>query len=106
MRRDFGGTFWVIIFIVLSMLASAACGSKINRTNFEKVTADMTEEEVREILGPPTESSGVSIGGFSGTASTWKSDDGTISIQFMNGKVMAKQFFKPGESVPRAEREP
>lgn len=83
-----------VIFGVLMILP--ACGTKINDTNFEKVKMDMTSEEVRKLLGPPTETSTVTVGGFSGASSTWEGEEGVISIQFMNGKVKSKQFTKPG----------
>ena len=31
----------------------------------------------------------------SGTTSTWRHGEVTITIQFVNGKVVAKQFAKP-----------
>jgi hypothetical protein len=31
---------------------------------------------------------------FSGTVSTWKTGDVTITVQFVNGKVVAKQLSK------------
>ena len=40
------------------------------------------------------ESSSVDVAVFSGTASTWKKDGIVITIQFANGKVVAKQFSK------------
>jgi hypothetical protein len=36
----------------------------------------------------------VDVAVFSGTASIWKKDGTTITIQFANGKVVAKQFSK------------
>jgi hypothetical protein len=38
----------------------------------------------------------MAVGKLSGTASEWKSKEGTITIQFINGKVKAKQFAKSG----------
>jgi hypothetical protein len=35
------------------------------------------------------------VAGFSGSTSTWRHGDTTITIQFVNGKVVAKQFAKP-----------
>lgn len=53
----------------------------------------MPREDVIDILGEPTDSSDVGIGGFSGGMATWSDDDGnTITIQFVNGKVKGKQF--------------
>ncbi|RJP14347.1 MAG: outer membrane protein assembly factor BamE [Candidatus Abyssobacteria bacterium SURF_5] len=86
-----------LVLIVL-VLFSIACGSKITQANFEKIQTDMTQAEVYKILGEPTETSGVSIGEFSGGTSTWEGDDGVISIQFLNGKVVAKHFVKSKEA--------
>ncbi len=66
------------------------CGSKVTPENFEKIQSGMTQEEVRAILGDPTESSGIAIGPVGGTTATWKANDRTITIQFVNGKVIAK----------------
>jgi hypothetical protein len=86
-------------FVAVLLLAASlsACGSKINQSNFDKVQNGMTKEEVAAILGSPTETSSINIGGLSGTASTWKSDSGEISIQFVNNRVQAKQFIKAGK---------
>jgi hypothetical protein len=53
--------------------------------------------QVTDILGPPTESSSVDVAVFSGTVSKWQAGDVTITVQFVNGKVVAKQLSK-GES--------
>jgi len=88
-----------IRFVAVLLLAAslAACGSRINQSDFDKVQNGMTKEEVAAILGSPTETSSINIGGLSGTASTWKSDSGEISIQFVNNRVQAKQFIKAGK---------
>ena len=83
--------------LVLACLAVAGCGSRINQANFEKVETGMTLEQVHAILGPPTESSSRNFGGLSGTSSTWTTKEATISIVFVNGKVRAKEFSKPGQ---------
>ena len=46
--------------------------------------------QVTDILGQPTESSSVDVAVFSGTVSKWKAVDVTITVQFVNGKVVAK----------------
>jgi hypothetical protein len=69
-------------------------GSKISQENFEKIQTGMTLAQVQAILGEATESSSLDVAGVSGTVSKWKAGDITISIQFVNGKVVAKQFFK------------
>lgn len=80
-----------IVLLGIFLLFLASCSSKINEANFEKIKPGMTQEEVHHILGPPTESSGISFGDLSGTASEWKSRNGDITVQFLNGKVWAKQ---------------
>ena len=90
---------FLCMFACAAMLLSVpvACGSKVSQSNFEKIQTGMTLEEVQAILGPPTESSGVAIGGLSGSSSIWKSEEGNISIQFFNGEVRAKTFSSAGE---------
>ena len=83
----------IVTVIVLFSLGLAACGSsRLTQENFDKIRTGMTQAEVAAILGEPTESSSVDVAVFSGTASTWKKDGTTITIQFANGKVVAKQF--------------
>ena len=52
------------------------------------------------ILGEPTESSSVDVAVFSGTVSKWRAGDVTITIQFVNGKVVAKQLSKGDKQSP------
>jgi outer membrane protein assembly factor BamE (lipoprotein component of BamABCDE complex) len=84
----------IIVALVLGAFCLVGCGSRINQTNFEKIQTGMTMAEVTLILGEPTESSSVDVAVFSGTVSKWQAGDVTITIQFVNGKVVAKQFSK------------
>ena len=93
--------FGLLILVGLLIAGLAGCaGSKINKNNFDKIKVGMTQEEVQAILGPPTESSGLEIPIFSGTMSKWVQGDTAITIHFINGKVVAKEFSKPGISRP------
>ncbi len=86
---------WVVSLSVLICLSLGSCaGSKINQENFEKIQTGMTLSQVQDILGEATESSSLDVSVVSGTVSKWKAGDITITIQFVNGKVVAKQFFK------------
>jgi len=78
-------------------LGQTACGSRVSQENFQKIENGMTEAEVTKILGEPTDAASMSLGPFSGTTSTWKGKQGTIAIQFVNGKVALKTFTKGGE---------
>jgi outer membrane protein assembly factor BamE (lipoprotein component of BamABCDE complex) len=80
---------------VVICLSLASCSSlKISQANFEKIQTGMSLAQVTAILGEPTESSSVDVAVFSGTVSKWRAGGITITIQFVNGKVVAKQFSK------------
>jgi hypothetical protein len=80
-------------FFLLATLAVVlvAC-SRVNQDNFDRIQTGMTQAEVKAILGTPTETSSINIGGLSGTASRWDGDNGSISVQFVNGEVQAMQY--------------
>jgi len=84
----------IVVAVVLVALTLAGCGSRINQDNFDKVQTGMTMAQVKVILGNPTESSSVDVAVFSGTVSKWQAGDLIITIQFVNGKVVAKQLSK------------
>ncbi|NJO17394.1 MAG: outer membrane protein assembly factor BamE [Thioploca sp.] len=87
-RILFKFVFYIGLFVILG-----ACVSKINQENYEKIQEGMTSEEVKAILGEPTESKSAGIGGLvSGTSTIWKADGMTIDIKFLNNKVQLKSF--------------
>jgi hypothetical protein len=83
-----------LILILVLCACLAACGSKLTQENFDKIKTNMTFEEVKALLGEPTETSSVGIGGLSGTQALWKDKDAAITIQFVNNKVAMKNFSK------------
>ena len=92
---------WAVVLCLGICLSLVACGgSKISQENFEKIQTGMPLAQVTAILGEPTESSSVDVAVFSGTVSKWKAGGVTITIQFVNGKVVAKQLSK-GDQMPR-----
>jgi hypothetical protein len=80
-----------ILLVGLAALVLTAC-SRISQKNYDKITNDMTFEQVQSILGKPSETSSMDLGVFSGGSATWKGKDAVITIQFVNGKVMTKTF--------------
>lgn len=78
--------------ILLCAASPLGCGSKITQENFDKIQSGMTQAEVTALLGDPTESSSVAFGPVGGTTSTWKANGRTITIQFVNGRVLAKAY--------------
>jgi hypothetical protein len=87
--------FHIVTFLFLLLLVLAACGSKVSESNYAKIEIDMTEEQVKGLLGAPTESSSINVAGLSGTSLKWVGKEGTVNVQFLNGKVKAKAFSKP-----------
>jgi hypothetical protein len=82
----------------------ACSGARINQENFDKIKTGMTLAEVKAILGEPADSSSIDLAGVSGATAMWKGDGITINIQFMNGKVIAKEFLKPGKKAPKPKQ--
>jgi hypothetical protein len=81
-----------LVAFAVALLVSAC--SKVTQENFAKVKEGMSEKEVHEILGSPTESSTKTILGISGTSSKWVSGDTVINIRFVNGQVALASFDK------------
>jgi outer membrane protein assembly factor BamE (lipoprotein component of BamABCDE complex) len=79
--------------LILSV-ALLGCGSKLTQENFDKVQNGMNMEQVKSILGEPTETKSVGVGPFSGISATWKDKKTLINIQFVNDKVALKTFNK------------
>ncbi|MBA3661684.1 MAG: hypothetical protein H0W64_08155 [Gammaproteobacteria bacterium] len=68
-----------------------AC-SKVTQDNFDDIKRNMPMREVISILGEPTSTEQIAIGGFAGTAATWKDKNVQIDIQFLNDRVTVKSF--------------
>lgn len=80
----------LVAALALALLL-AAC-SKVTQENYAKIQDGMSEQEVIGLLGPATESGGMSVLGVSGSSSKWVDKGAVISIQFVNGKVVGKSF--------------
>ncbi len=95
-----GGQRLLCLLLLAALLGAgltACTPSKVTKDNFEKVKLGMTQAEVQDLLGPPSEATGLEIPVFSGATAKWVRGDVTITIQFVNGKVMAKEFSKEGK---------
>lgn len=78
--------------IAILLLCLAACGSRLNQENFDKIREGMSQKEVREILGEPVDASGASLLGFSSGEAVWKDDKTTITVHFLNDKMVSKKM--------------
>ncbi len=85
-------TYLVLAGLVVFMVGG--CGSKVSKSNYDKITNGMSVNEVKNILGEPTseESAGGAIGGLvgAGTIMIWEEGDKKISVTFKDDKVAAK----------------
>jgi hypothetical protein len=104
----------VVVVAVVFGLALPGCGSKITKENADKIKVGMSEKEVTDLLGSPTESEevelpdlGAMFGGMPGLPageaapvpkmpkkakkSVWKEGDKTIAVVFLDGKVNNKE---------------
>jgi hypothetical protein len=72
-------------------LLLAAC-SKVTEENYARIHDGMSEAEVAALLGPASESGGMSVLGVSGGRSKWIAGNAVISVQFVNGRVVGKSF--------------
>lgn len=85
---------WASALLVGLMLAAMGGCSKVNQENYDQIETGMTRAEVEGILGEGTEQSGVAgaIGDLSGSAKvvTWGQDNQSITVTFVNDKVVAK----------------
>jgi hypothetical protein len=84
--RSYGSVIAIAVLL-------AAC-SKVTQENYAKIQDGMSEQEVIALLGPASETGGVSLLGLSGGSSTWVAKDAVITIQFVNGKVIGKSIRK------------
>jgi outer membrane protein assembly factor BamE (lipoprotein component of BamABCDE complex) len=78
--------------VAILLLWLAACGSRLNQENFEKIREGMSQKEVREILGEPVDASGASLLGLSSGEAVWRDDKTTVTVHFLNDKVVSKQM--------------
>ena len=84
----------VLLMLGLTLSVLPGCGSKVSKSNYDKVKTGMTRAEVEGVLGKGTEKAGVggAIGEIAGSAKilTWTDGDKTITVTFLNDKVTAK----------------
>ncbi|TMH98546.1 MAG: DUF3862 domain-containing protein [Betaproteobacteria bacterium] len=78
--------------VAILLLTLAACSSRLNQENFDKVRDGMSQKEVREILGDPVDASGASFLGLSSGEAVWKDNKTTITVHFLNDKVISKHM--------------
>ena len=96
---------WIGVAILLGCLA--ACGSRLSPENFDKIREGMSQKEVLDILGEPVIAEGSSFLGISGGEAVWRDDKTTITVHFLNDKVVGKRMSRADKkgSPPKDEEE-
>lgn len=101
--------------VAIVFLCLVSCSSRLNQDNFDKIHEGMSRSEVRDILGKPGDASDTKILGLSGGEAVWKDGKTTITVHFLNDKVVSKRMSKSkteidslkgddGEDRPQAGR--
>jgi len=80
-------SLWALI-----CLLGACAAQPISHENFSKIKTGMSERRVSQLLGEPTDVVSIGFGILAGSNASWESDEATITIQFVNGRVRGKQF--------------
>ncbi|MDH5191067.1 MAG: outer membrane protein assembly factor BamE [Gammaproteobacteria bacterium] len=80
------------LFAIVLVFQLAACGSKITEDNYKKIKNGMSEDEVVDILGKPTERNSSGIGSLTTTGMAWQGEKISINVQLVNNKVQLKNY--------------
>ena len=79
------------LLILTAVIALVAC-SKLTESNLEKVQNGMTTDQVKAILGEPTDSQTKSLPILgSSTVYTYHTDTSNVVITFLNDKVVTTE---------------
>jgi len=73
---------------VLLCVCLSGCGSSITKENYNKIKNDMSEEDVNNILGSPSETTNVA----GNKVATWRDDQKAIVVTYLNGKVILRAW--------------
>lgn len=73
-----------------AFLLLTAC-SKLTEANLQQIHNGMTTDEVKAILGTPTDTQSGSVIGISGTTYLYHTSTSDVKITFLNDKVIATE---------------
>lgn len=91
------------MIVVVALISLVACnGAKLTQENFDKITCatlnmetfeyenGMTLQQVKDILGDPSDSTSTTIMGVTSTTYVWGNSNKNITVVFVNGQATAK----------------
>ncbi|MCE0483020.1 MAG: outer membrane protein assembly factor BamE [Methylacidiphilales bacterium] len=79
-----------LALITAAVVLLAGC-SRLTEANLEKIHNGMTTDEVKAILGPPSETESSGALGITGTTYSYHSGSSDVKITFLNDKVIATE---------------
>lgn len=81
-----------LAFLAMALpLLLTACASKFTESNLQKIHDGMTPDEVKAVLGPPTEVQDQNIMGINSTVFIYRASHANGKIVFVNGKELTKE---------------
>jgi hypothetical protein len=89
-------TLFATLGIALPAFLAASGCSKITKTNADNVTIGMSEKVVTDLLGSPTTNTLTP----NAKQAFWTDGSNTITVTFVDGKVVAKAFADGSETSP------
>jgi hypothetical protein len=78
-----------LLLVGVVILFLSAC-SRVTPQNLEKIKMGMSSEQVKAVLGNPSDTLTQGALGLSSTTYTYKKGTSVVKIVFLNDKVMAK----------------
>ncbi|MCE0522629.1 MAG: outer membrane protein assembly factor BamE [Methylacidiphilales bacterium] len=78
------------LLAVAAVLLVTAC-SRLTEDNLQKIHNGMSTDEVKAILGDPTDSQTKTLVGISTTTFTYHTNTSNVAITFLNDKVVATE---------------
>lgn len=102
MKRTLKRLLCLLLILIVILTLSACSNSRLTMENFNKITCatlnyntlqyegGMTLEQVKNILGEPTDSASSSVMGVTSTAYVWGNEKKNITVSFYNGKAIMK----------------
>ncbi len=86
-----------ISHLVIPGLALLSWGNKLTKENYDKIQEGMSQPEVYNLLGRPTQKAAYSLNGLSGTQTLWKKSGKTVTILFTDNQVRTKTYIQDDE---------
>jgi hypothetical protein len=78
------------MLLILSLAFTlSACAQKLTQENLDKVHSGMTVDEVKSVLGSPTDIESANMLGFKSTTFVYHTKSADVKVTFLNDKVMA-----------------